>query len=350
MSFQRPTLPELLERADQDFTSRLPDADSRLRRSALGAIGRVHAGAVHGLYGFLADNALQGLPDTATGDVLLRWAATFGVETKAAEPATGEIEVTGADGVEVDAGVMLQRLDGAEYVTTDSAIITAGTATVPVEAVTPGEGGEAEAGVKMTFVSPIAGVSAGAVVAVGGLTGGADAEDPEDLRARLLERLRQPPHGGNAADYVRWAKEVPGVTRAWVYPLKNGLGTVGVTFVMDGREDIIPEAGDVADVEDWIEERRPVTAEVDVYAPTPVDLDLTIHLVPDTPEGRLAIEANLRDMLARDAEPGGTILISRIREAVSIAAGETDNTITTPSANVTHDADELAVLGDITWS
>lgn len=350
MPFQRPTLPELLERADQDFTGRLPGGDSRLRRSALGAIGRVHAGAVHGLYGFLADNALQGLPDTATGDVLLRWAATFGVETKAAEPATGEVTVTGANGVTVNAGVMLQRLDGAEYVTTDSAVIAGGTAAVPVEAVTPGEDGQAEAGTQLTFVSPVAGVSAGAVVAAGGLTGGADAEDPEDLRARLLERLRQPPHGGNAADYVRWAKEVPGVTRAWVYPLKNGLGTVGVTFVMDGREDIIPEAGDVADVAAWIGDRRPVTADVDVYAPTPVALNLTIDLTPDTAEGRLAVEANLRDMLARDAEPGGTILISRIREAVSIAAGETDNVISTPTANVTHDPDELAVLGVITWA
>ena len=63
-----------------------------------------------------------------------------------------------------------------------------------------------------------------------------------------------------------------------------------------------------------------------------------------------AVEAELRDLLARDAEPGGTILISRIREAVSIAAGETDNVVSTPTANVTHAAGELAVLGVITWT
>lgn len=350
MPFQRPNLTALVARADEDFDARLPGADSRLRRSVLSVLSRVHAGAVHGLYGMLADNALQGLPDTATGEVLLRWAATFGVEPKAAEPATGPVALTGSDDAVVPAGTLLQRLDGVEYVTTAEAVIAEGAATVEVEAVTAGEGGQAVEGTILTFASPVAGVAAGAVVAAGGLVGGADAEDPEALRARLLERLRVPPHGGAASDYVRWAKEVPGVTRAWVYPLLNGLGTVGLTFVMDGREDIVPEAGDVAAVEAWIAPRRPVTADVDVFAPTPVDLDLTIALTPDTAAGRLAVVAELKDMLARDAEPGGTILISRIREAVSIAAGESDNTITSPSADVTHDPGELAVLGDITWS
>ncbi|QQQ19663.1 baseplate J/gp47 family protein [Brevundimonas vitis] len=350
MPFERPSLTELATRADADFDARLPKADSRQRRSVLGVLGRVHAGAVHGLYGFLADNALQGLPDTATGEVLLRWAATFGVEIKVAEPAAGLVNLTGSNGSEVDAGAVLQRLDGTEYVTTAGAVIADGVAQVPVEAVVAGAGGLAIAGVALTFASPVAGVSAAAFVAAAGLTGGVDAESPEAVRGRLLDRLRQPPHGGNAADYVRWAREVPGVTRAWVYPLMNGLGTVGVTFVMDGREDLIPEVGDVADVAAWIADRRPVTAEVEVFAPDPVPLDLTIDLTPDTPEGRLAVEAELRDLLARDAEPAGTILISRIREAVSIAAGESDNVVTSPTANVTHAAGELAVLGTITWS
>ncbi len=98
MPFQRPSLTTLTGRAQDDLDARLEGADSRLRRSTLTALARTHAGAVHGLYALLTDNALQGLPDTATGDVLLRWAATFGVEPKAAEPATGPITLTGTDG------------------------------------------------------------------------------------------------------------------------------------------------------------------------------------------------------------------------------------------------------------
>lgn len=349
MPFQRPTLSQLLDRSNEDFDGRLPGADSRLRRSVLDVLARVHAGGMNGLYGYLDDIALQALPDTATGDVLRRWATTFGVEPKPAEPAVGVASLTGVNGSTVLAGAVLQRLDGVEYVTTADATIAGGVATVAIEAVVPGDAGLAATGVGLTFASPVAGIASAAVVAAPGLAGGADAETEEALRGRLLDRLRQPPHGGAAADYVRWAREVPGVTRAWCYPLLNGLGTVGVTFVMDGREDIIPEAGDVTAVDAWIAPRRPVTADVDVFAPDPVELDLTIELTPDTAETRAAVEAELKDLLARDAEPGGDILISRIREAVSIAAGESDNIITVPSADVSHATGELAVLGTITW-
>lgn len=350
MPFKRPSLTTLVGRANEDFDARLPGADSRLRRNTLDVVARTHAGATNGLYGYLDHIARQALPDSATGETLLRWATDFGVEPKAAAPATGLAALTGVNGSVVLAGAVLQRLDGFEYVTTADATIALGVAQVPIEAVTPGATGMAATGVSLTFASPTAGVASAAQVAAPGLTGGADAEEEEDLRGRVLERLRQPPHGGAKADYERWAREVPGVTRAWCYPLLNGLGTVGVTFVMDGRPDIIPEPADVTAVAAWIAPRRPTGADVDVFAPTPVPLDLTIALTPDTPEGRLAVEAELADLLARDAEPEGTILISRIREAVSIAAGESDNVVSVPSADVPHDAGELAVLGTITWA
>lgn len=349
MPFARATLSQLITRANDDFDARLPGADSRLRRNVLDVLARTHAGGMHGLYGYLDHIALQSLPDTATGEVLLRWATVFDVEPKVAEPSVGLASLTGVNGSVVAAGAVLQRLDGVEYVTTADATIAAGVASAAIEAVVPGQAGNASAGVSLAFASPVAGVASAAVVGLGGLTGGADAEAEDALRVRLLERLREPPHGGNAADYVRWAKQVPGVTRAWVYPLLNGLGTVGVTFVMDGRAVIIPLAGDVAAVDAWIAPLRPVTADVDVFAPTPIALNLTIDLTPDTAEGRLAVQAELQDLLARDAQPGGTILLSRIREAVSVAAGETNNIVSVPSADVTHTAGQLAVLGVITW-
>ncbi|WP_370236649.1 baseplate J/gp47 family protein [Brevundimonas sp.] len=350
MPFSRPTLSTLLERARGDIDARMPGADSRLRRSALDVLARTHAGATHGLYGYLDSIALNGLPDTATGDYLLRWASILGVTPKPATAATGAVTASGVNGSIIPIATVLQRTDAVEYVTTAEAIIAGGVATLAVEASLPGADGQATSGTKMTFVSPVAGVSAEVTVTAAGLVGGTDAEAEEALRGRVLDRLRQPAHGGNARDYVRWAREVPGVTRAWVYPLMNGLGTVGLTFVMDGREDLIPEAGDVAAVAAWIADLRPVTAAVDVFAPTPVPLNLTIDLIPDSDDIRVAVEQELKDLLARDATPGGTLLISRIREAVSIAAGEADHVLTAPTANVAHDAGELAVMGTITWS
>lgn len=350
MPFNRPTLTDLIDRARDDLDGRLEGADSRLRRSALGVLARTHAGAMHGAYGHLDYAARQLMPDTADGEHLARWASVWGVERKAAAAAAGGVALTGINGTLVDEGAVLQRGDGVEYVTTADATIVGGVATAPIEAVAAGVAGRALAGVDLVFVSPVAGVSAQAVVAVGGVTGGLDQESDDALRVRLLDRIRSQPKGGAANDYKRWALEVPEVTRAWVYPAKNGLGTVGVAFVMDGRPDIIPEAGDVAAVEAHIGERRPVTADVEVFAPDPDALALTIALTPDTAEIRAAIAAALQDLLAREAEPGGTILISHIREAISGAAGETDHVLTVPSANFTSGAGEIAVLGAITWS
>jgi uncharacterized phage protein gp47/JayE len=98
-----------------------------------------------------------------------------------------------------------------------------------------------------------------------------------------------------------------------------------------------------------------VTADVTVFAPTPVKLDFTISLTPDTTAARAAVQAELEDLLLREAEPedgdgSGTILVSHIREAISLAAGETDHALTAPAADVTLAAGEMSVMGTITWS
>jgi uncharacterized phage protein gp47/JayE len=196
----------------------------------------------------------------------------------------------------------------------------------------------------------VPGVASAALVAAPGLTQGADAESDDALRLRLLARIRQPPMGGSASDYVAWALQVPGVTRAWVYPLENGVGTVTVRFVRDNDVDFIPDAGAVTAVQEYIDARRPVTAQVTVLAPTAAPLDLTIALTPDTAAVRAAVTGELQDLLRRDAKPGGTILISRIREAISVSAGETNHVLSAPTADVTHLAGEMPTLGTITWA
>ena len=77
---------------------------------------------------------------------------------------------------------------------------------------------------------------------------------------------------------------------------------------------------------------------------------MTIALTPSTAAVKSAVAAELADVLQREAYPGGTILLSHLREAISVAAGETNNVLTAPTADVTHSAGQMAVLGAITWS
>ena len=349
-SFQRPSLTQLSQRIQQDFISRLDLVGGVLRRSVVAVMARVWAGATHEVYGYLDFLSRQVFPDTSELEYLERQGSLYGINRKAATFAVGNVTFAGNNDTLIPTGTLLQRSDGVRYETQADATIVAGIATVAVEALTAGESSNAAAGVSLSLVSPIIGVSSSAAVAAGGLTLGSDPESDEDLRTRIIERLRFAPQGGAAADYVAWAKEVAGVTRAWVFPAELGPGTVTVRFVRDDDVSIIPDGAEVTAVQQYIEVRRPVTAQVTVVAPTAVALNFTIDLTPDTTATRAAVEAELRDLLARDEiVPGGTILLSQLRTAIGIAEGVTDFNLTVPAANVMHTTGQMPVFGAITW-
>ena len=350
MPLERPTLTQIIERGQDDLDARLPGADSRLRQSVLGSLVKVHSGAVHGLYGALDYLSRQILPDSADAEHLERWASVWGISRKAATLAAGQVNVTGSNGALIPAGARLQRSGGGEYAVQSDVVIAGGVALVSVAALSSGVSGVAPTGTRLTFVSPIAGVVSAAFVAAPGLSGGADEEGDALLRDRLLGRIRQTPAGGAPNDYVRWAKEVAEVTRAWVYPGWMGAGTVGIAFMMDGRPDPLPLEDDIVAVLAYMNTVAPVTAEVVVFAPTPNPMDLTIGgLLPGDAATKAAIEIEIDDLLFREAAPGATILISHIREAISQAAGETDHVLVAPVGNVVQVPTELAVRGTITW-
>ena len=352
MPFDEPTLAETEGRLRADVTSRLPGTDPLLRRSFVGALVRGIAGAIHELFGYLGWIARQAFPDTAEGPELLRWAAIWGVTPLAAVKATGTLTLTGTNGTVVPAGTVWRSGADVDYESTAEVTIAAGTAAPDVDAVVAGAAGNAAAGVLVTAVSPIAGLVSQATVATA-LAGGADIESIASVRARLLVRIQSPPRGGTVEDYQFWALSAhPDVTRAWARPLAGGLGTVTVYFMTDdATANGIPNAATVTAVEDYIEGLRPVTADVTVAAPAAVALAISINnVVPMTQAVQDAVEAELADLIRREAEPGGTLLVSHIREAISTSAGETDHELTSPLMNVTVQATQITTLGTVTFT
>lgn len=349
MSFVRPTQSALIGQARDDFAARLPGADSRLPASVVDVLARVGAAGLGGLYGYLDWLSRQLHEDTADGDILARKASIWGVNRKAAVPAGGTVMVTGTTGTAVPLGSELARGDALRVRTLAAVTLGMGPTAVLVEAVDGGVIGNSAAATALTFIAPIAGVNAIAAVDGSGLVGGGEEESDEALRARLLARIRAPAHGGSRSDYERWALEVAEVTRVWVYPDWMGAGSVGVTFVCDGRVNILPQPADLDMVAAWLDPLRPVTATPVVFAPTPFEVDLSIRIVPDGPAVRAAITLELDDFFARDAEPGGTIHVSRLREAISIAAGESWHDLELPSQSFHAAPGVIPVLGDITW-
>lgn len=352
MPYQRPSLAEIINRKTTDLDSRLQGLAAPMRRRVFNALLRASAAIEHGLYGFINWLALQVVPALADEEYLRLHAEWNGVPRLGAEFATGTVLATGTGTVE--AGSLLQRTDGVQYEVITEAVVS-GSSPVEVRCVTAGQIGNITATSTLTFVVPVPGVQSTITASGGDVSGGADIESIDAWRARFQDKVQQPPHGGALNDYVQWAKEVPGVTRVWPKGNWLGAGTVGVFFVRDNDATLIPDAGEVETVQAYLDTVRPVTANVTAIAPVAAEQDLTISLSPNTSVVQAAVTAELADLFSREAEVedgtgSGTMLISRIREAVSIAAGESDNAVTVPAGNITLSVGEIATLGTITFS
>lgn len=359
MAFTKGTLQEYYEEIHNDLVTALETADPELRDSILSIFAKAYAGALNGLYAYLEYKTRQMFPDTADPENSGHWGAIKKIAPLTAKYANGTVTVNGTEGSGVSLGDELRRGDGVLFETTESVVIPpSGTIECAVQAQEPGTAGNTAIGETLTFVSVPAGVTS--TVEVVSMTGGTEDETPAEYAERVNESFANPARGGSNADYKTWAKEATDVTNVWVYgyhpsinPHNVLLGDVLVYFMMyNTYGDGVPQAGDIAQVQAYIDERAPEgMGEVTVTAPTLEDLDLTISITPDTSDNRTDVENQLKDMLRRNAEPNGTIRQSVIYEAIGRAKDVDYFTLTNPSGDVTVSAAEnIFVLGTITWS
>lgn len=355
MAWNRPTLTDLIAQTEANFVSRLSLTSAPLTRSVVRAFARVLAGATHLLFGALQYLVKQLFPDTSDGDFLARQASLFIGDKIPAGFAQASATVTGANGTLIPALTALVRSDGVTYTTDAGATISGGTATVDVTADDAGAEGTLTAGVTLQLESPITGVSS-AVTVVASTVDGSDVETDDAYRERLQEYFLNPPSGGTEADWIRWSKEVSGVTRVWPIANGAGAGTVLVRFARDNDASPIPDAGEVAALQTHLDAVKPLTATPVAQAPINAPLNLTLSITPDNSGTRAAVSAELVDLLQRTATPGTnasptptTTTLSQIDIAISSADGVTSFVRTLPVANFTPSAGGLATLGTITW-
>jgi hypothetical protein len=105
----------------------------------------------------------------------------------------------------------------------------ANAALIPIQALDAGDATNLPAGSSLQWRTAPAFSAPTALVATGGLTNGVDAEDPENLRQRTLEKIRNPPSSGNASHCIQTAEDAsPSVQGAYAYPAAQGPGTVHI--------------------------------------------------------------------------------------------------------------------------
>src|SRR3954468_15349706 len=234
MPFARRSLTTLRNQAVQDITtSRVPGLTGLLRNAVLRVLAWCMAGLAYSVYGYADWIARMGVPFTAEDEFLYAWAGLVGIYPKPAAGASGAAQFARNPALLIPAGTALRRQDGTQYETTaDGVVDTTGAVTVPIAALDVGGFTNCGPDTPIAITQAIAGIHSGGLT-VGDTTGGADIESNDELRTRMLFRYRRPPQGGAATDYIAWALEVPGVTRAWCEPLGSGAGTVRVYPMFD---------------------------------------------------------------------------------------------------------------------
>jgi uncharacterized phage protein gp47/JayE len=386
MPYARKTLAQIRADAMADIAAALEGSDPLLRFAALKIIGVVLAGMTNEEYGYLDWIAKQTNPFTAEGEYLEAWGALKKVYRKDASSATLSATFTGVVGKPLDDGTPVDRSDGTAYTTSGTQIVVGTSVTVAIVANIAGAAGNADPGTVVSLGVAVDGIqSTGSVTGV--VSSGADIEDQEEYRSRVLDAYQSPPQGGNRSDYVKWALDVPGVTRAWCAPNGFGAGTVVVYFMLDdaqaahggfpqgtngvsqydqgpgGLPRDTPATGDQLVIADALVTEEPVTALVYGCAPIKNTLSFVISGLSTSSTGtRTSIAAAIADVFFRNGDPrAGTINRSDINTAIAAVpatagfviesiTGVINGVTTTYPDNITGSFGSLPVLGAIAYS
>jgi uncharacterized phage protein gp47/JayE len=294
---------------------------------SIGAIDtRVLGMSAFDLWLFQARLSQELTPDTAVA-WLPKHGAIWGVPQIQPIASSGSIELTGQQNLVIPADQQFSAPGGAIYEIINAGTIGGtGTIDIGLSAVVAGSVGDLAAGVVLTAVTPLAGlITQQGTVDSNGITGGADLEETEHWRGRILSRIRQRGAGGDANDFNEWVQEVlPG---ALSYSFSPGVGLISVALAIPtATTPRVPTSTELSEATAYLNDatnRKPLGAPVvDVFAAPLQPVNFTLHLIPDTTANReAATNALSAYFVGVDINIGSTLDVSRSDAAISEASG-----------------------------
>lgn len=299
------------------------------------------------------------MPDTATGTVpagqlvgadLQRLMATVGLAPRPAGPSAGFITLDCSATTTIPDGSQLIDSAGTRFqVATPGSYAAA--SLVPVIGVDTGSKTNHLAGDTLTWVAAPPYCNTKQLVATGGLTGGSDAENNDTARARLLNRLQNPPGSGNWSQTCGYAEASSAIVqKAFNYPAVNGPSTSHVAVVAytssTSKSRVVNATVMAGTVVPYVLGQMPEFVEVvtTTVADQPVDIAIGLSL-PASPQ-------------ASPAGPGGGWIdgtpwpaISGVQTyanvtAITSSTNFTVNAPSSPTAGVTH----ICTIDTTTWT
>ena len=309
---------------------------------------------------FLDQILAYAFPQTSSGIFLNYNAESRGIVKNLGVKSIGQATFIGTDATLIPKGFLIQTNGGLQYTLDDDAIINSGTVTVSITAIAIGTAYNVASGVINGIPVQQAGITS--VNNSTPTTGGTNDETEDELRARILKKVQNPPSCGNKIDYERWAKEVSGVEYAKIIPLWNGNGTVKV--IASGINGSILDSTILNNVKNHIdpgngsgEGQAPIGANVTIATVMLVSINISITgLEIEDGYGVDSVKNNISNAIISHLAgllPGDELKYNDIRAIFTLAQGVSDFTdfkVNNSTSNIELTDEQKASLGTISYS
>ena len=300
---------------------------------------RPTASAVAELCQFVLPQVIMTIfPAWAEGEYLDAHAQVRGLTRRPAAAATGSLTITGTPGADIPkdsrfSTASAEDRPAAEYAT--------------LSTVTIGAGGTVSAAVQCTQAGPAGNTAPDTVVLVSGrmpsvtgvtnpeaITGGSAEESDDELRERIMDYDTSQGESfvGSAADYRRWAHEVPGVGGVTVLDADDGQGTVTIVLTdSDGlpATEVLCQAvyNAIMRPDNPDERQAPVNARLEVVPPDTLPLAVQATVELETGVSLESVTAAFLQALTvymTEALEEGEVKYTRVAAALSATEGVSD--------------------------
>lgn len=265
MAFRIPSLAEARDFIIAVGQAVLPDRNFGELRSYHSRRATFLAAAVTQLHAHIKSVQDDVMPDTASdGGPIERWGAILGVARKSATPARKAAagRVFGTAGTPIDLGEeLVHQSSGLRFkIATATTVPGGGSLLVDIVAIDTGSATKLAKGQVLEFVTTPVGLQTAVRLELALDEDGYDKEGFGAYRSRVLAQFSEPTAGGTQADFVEWMLELEGVSSAYAYPNRSGLGTVDLVGLHTGSGTARElDAGDKAALLAYVSERAPAT-------------------------------------------------------------------------------------------
>ncbi len=269
----------------------------------------------------------------------------FGVYRKLGTKATGSVKVIGKDDTVISNGSVL-ACNGLKFIVLNDIVLpTDSILFVEAESV----GVEYNLPLNSEFELLESNEDVVSLISDVEFKGGLNVETDEELRKRFVKVVNNPSTSGNKAHYEEWALEVDGVSRAVIYPLWNGNGTVKVMCI--GLNNTPIDETIIEKVTSHIQVNKPIGASITITTPTILDIVIVANVKLTEGYTTQDVGSSLRDSLSIYINNSiNEVVYSKIYGLLANNVGVNDIselTLNGLKQNITIPSDKIASIGDI---